>query len=290
MVTSCGVSEIGPGPGGEPGLDPGPVRIEGQAVPRDKVVAFVHIGHSNMAGRATGPPAAQPYFYDPDPHLWSLHWLDRIHGRGVPLTFSPAFEPTAPDEKTAGHAGPGMAILRAAQAVAAPDMTFLSVGHGQSGALGGQCAGFRRGAIAYPIAMEPAKALRGKVIWGGIFAMFSTSEADLEGVDDHAGFLACVAGVAAEMREDLGDPDVPFLIGQWEAGAVGEFAPDGPTGLAVAPQILAVPQTVPRSAVIPSDGLPMEDDHHYNMEGHKAWADRGVGILKQKGWAPWATR
>jgi hypothetical protein len=288
LAGGCGVSETKDAT--EADLAPGPVQIEGQPIGREKVVAFVHIGHSNMAGRATGPEASRPYFYEPDPRLWSLHWQDRIHGSGLPLVFSPAFEPTAPDDRTGQHAGPGMAILRAAQAIAAPDTTLVSVGHGHSGSFGGQCAGFRRGGVAYPIAMTAAKALRGKVVWGGIFAMFGTSEVDLEGVDDHHGFLACVAGVAADMREDLGDPDVPFLIGEWESGAIGGFAPDGPTGLAVAPQLLMVPDVVPRSAVIPSAGLPMEDDHHYDMEGHKAWADRGIAILKQNGWAPWATR
>ena len=43
-----------------------------------------------------------------------------------------------------------------------------------------------------------------------------------------------------------------------------------------------------RAVVIPTDGLPMQDDHHYDMQGHKIWADRGVALLVSQGWAPWA--
>jgi hypothetical protein len=285
LGAGCGVSEIGET--ATPGATAGPVQIEGRLIPPDKIVVFVHIGHSNMAGRATGPEVSKPFFYTPDPQLWSLHWVDRIKGTGLPLILSPAYEPTAPDDRTAGHAGPGMAILRAAQAMAPPALTILSVGHGLSGSFGGQCDGFRRGGVAYPVAMEPAKTLRGKVVWGGIFAMFGTSEVDR--VDDHLGFLDCLAGVAADMREDLGDAEIPFLVGEWEAGATGIYAADSPTGLVVAPQLKRLPEVVPRSAVIPSAELPMEDDHHYNLDGHRAWAERGMAILKQNGWAPWAT-
>jgi hypothetical protein len=287
-VGACGVSEVGPPQQQAAPLPGDTVQIDGHPVARDKVVVFVHVGHSNMAGRATGPAAFRPYFYDADPQLWSFHWQDRIAGNGLPLVFTAALEPTAPDAKTGANAGPGMAILRAARAIAPADTTIVSIGHGQSGSFGGQCTGFRRGGVAYDVAMGPAQTLRGKVTWGGIFVMFGTSEADLEGVDDHRQFGACLAGMAAEMREDLGAPDLPFLIGDWEAGATGSFALEAPTALAVAPQIRMIPQLVARSAVIPSDGLPMEDDHHYNMEGHEGWANRGMAILKQNGWAPWA--
>lgn len=289
ILPSCGVSEIGADDSSDGGLPLGPVTIEGRTVPRDKIVAFLQVGHSNMAGRASDPADTKPYFYDPDPQLFSLHWQDPVAATGLPWVWSRAVEPTTPDAKTEGRAGPGMALLRAAKRLAGPDMILVSVGHGLSGSYGGHCVAFVRGGVAYAATLGPALALRGKVTWGGIFVMLGTSEADLEGVDDHRGFGACLAEVAKDIREDLGDPEIPFLVGDWEAGAIGIYAPDGPTGLVVAPQIRQITTSVARAAVIPSDGLPMEDDHHYNMDGHETWANRGMTILRDNGWAPWAT-
>ena len=31
----------------------------------------------------------------------------------------------------------------------------------------------------------------------------------------------------------------------------------------------------------------MQDDHHFNMAGHKGWAERAIDILMMKGWARW---
>jgi hypothetical protein len=50
-----------------------------------------------------------------------------------------------------------------------------------------------------------------------------------------------------------------------------------------------VPSKTSRAAIIPTTGLSMEDDHHYNMAGHKEWAARGFKLLLDHGWAPWAT-
>ena len=45
----------------------------------------------------------------------------------------------------------------------------------------------------------------------------------------------------------------------------------------------------PEPALIPTDDLPMQDDHHFNMLGHKLWAERAFAIMKDKGWSPWVT-
>ena len=47
-------------------------------------------------------------------------------------------------------------------------------------------------------------------------------------------------------------------------------------------------ERVYRSALIPTEDIPLEDDHHFNLTGHKLWAERGIQILQDKGWAPWA--
>jgi hypothetical protein len=53
------------------------------------------------------------------------------------------------------------------------------------------------------------------------------------------------------------------------------------------PQILALPGKVMRLAIVPTDGTGMEDDHHFNLAGHKLFGDRAIQIIVDKGWARW---
>ncbi len=253
------------------------VSIAGTVVPKEKVIVFLHVGHSNMAGRATGPAELHSFEYDTDPHLWAY---------GAGGAWRPAAEPLSPDSATLGKAGPGMSILRTALAMA-PELYMVSIGHGHSGDTGGYCRNFRKGGLFYDIVMGPALELKGKVTFGGVFGMFGIAEnVDLS----HAGqFGVCLAGVIGDMRADLQEPSLPFLIGDWEA-TMGEFAPTSSIGMTIIPQLHMVANTTPSSKLIPSNGLALEDDHHYNFAGHKAWAERGFALMKEAGMTPWATR
>jgi hypothetical protein len=44
--------------------------------------------------------------------------------------------------------------------------------------------------------------------------------------------------------------------------------------------------------VIPTDGLPINplDGHHFDLTGHKLWAERGIELLKMNNLAAWAGR
>ena len=50
-----------------------------------------------------------------------------------------------------------------------------------------------------------------------------------------------------------------------------------------------VPTMVERAVLVPTDGLPMQDNHHFNMAGHKQWAECAFELLAQKNLLPWAT-
>ena len=253
---------------------------------RDRMVVFVHIGHSNMAGRATVPVTLKPYFYDLNPRLWSFHGTNMILGT-PPFLWRPAKEPLSPDSMTGTMAGPGMAILQAALAIAAPDVHLISVGHGHSGELGGTCSSYRKGGLLYEIAMRPARALRGHVTYGGIFTMLGTTERHLD-MNAQTGFAVCMAQVAADMRGDLGDPDIPFMMSDFEMEATGETAPTQPYAKIIIAQLRVAQMTIPRAALIPTDKLEMEGSHHFNMAGHREWGLRGFQIMKDMGWAPWS--
>jgi hypothetical protein len=273
---------VDPTPGGP--LPPGGPPAMGAT--RDKIVVFLHIGHSNMAGRATVPATLKPYFYDINPRLWSFHGTNMTLGT-PPLLWRPAKEPLSPDGMTGTMAGPGMAILQAALAIAAPDVFVVSVGHGHSGGLGGTCSSYKKGGLLYDIVMGPARALRGHVTFGGIFTMLGTTERHLD-VSAQTGFADCMARVAADMRGDLGDPEIPFIMSDFEMEATGDTSPTLPYAKIIIAQLRVAQMKIPRAALIPTEMLGMEGSHHFNMAGHREWGLRGVQIMKDMGWAPWA--
>ena len=275
---SPSVPSDGPPPGGMGPGTPGPV-IGGMQTTKEKVVVFLHIGHSDMAGRADGPAALRPFVTDIDPHLWT-------YSKGG--TFRPAKEPTAGDSGSVGKAGPGMAILRTAL-LHAPDSYMISIGHGHSGAAGGYCPNFRKSGPLYALFMDAARELKGKVTFGGVFTMFGITEYHL-GNAGLNGLAACLTGLIKEVRADLEDPQIPLMVGDWNMGGTGIYSPDGQYGKAVRPQIQMVPTLDPLSAVISTDGLPMQDDRHLNFQGHKTWAERGFATMAEKKWLPWATQ
>jgi hypothetical protein len=255
------------------------VTIANQFVPRAKAIVFLHIGHSNMAGRATGPADLKPFFYDTDPHLVT-------YAKGG--VWKPAKEPTAPDNEMGQAAGPGMALLRTAQTVAPADAFLISIGHGHSGSFGGNCAAFRKGALLYDIVMAPALELKGRVTFAGIFTMFGQSEHNTPPAQQKM-FLSCLEGVAADMRGDLGEPALPYIVGGYEMGiSRADIAPSSAFAKPIIAQLQMVPDRVPTSALIATDGFPMEDDHHFNLAGHKLWAAAGIKLLVDHQWAPWA--
>src|SRR6185436_15818018 len=257
------------------------VMIDGTMVPREKVIVLLHLGHSDMAGRAQGPAELKPDFYDTDPHLWQYQ-------RGG--VWKPAKEPLCGDGGTPGHpqgAGPGMALLRRALR-AAPDAYIVSIGKGSSLDNMAGCFTFRKGGAFYDALVGPALELKGKVTFGGLFTMLG-----YDGRTDprakNGGYLDCLAGLAQDFRAALGEPDLPFVPGDYEAGATGTWSPKCCGAPQIIAQLAQVPMRVPHSFLIPTDGLPMQDDHHFNLVGHQMWADRAFVGLAGQGLVPWAT-
>ena len=285
LLAGCGLSEAGGPVVIDDGLPAtGPLIIDGQEVPREQLLVVLHIGHSNMAGRSVGPEDARPYFYEPHPQLWSYTWQDAVAGTG-PLRFRPAVEPLSADPFTLGAAGPGMALLRSTLA-RAPDAKVVSIGRGHSGRDLGGCSTFQRGGLLYDLVMLPAQRLKGRATFVGVFTMFGATE--FEAGRSPARLAECMVRVAADLRAGLDEPELPFMVGDYEAAALGEYLPSNPGPAEVIQQLRRVVAEVPRSALIPTEDLPMQDDHHFDLLGHKIWGERALSVLQERGWAPWA--
>jgi hypothetical protein len=277
----------GSGAGGTGMLSGITIKIGGVDVPKENAIAFIHFGHSNMAGRGVDPAATRPYFFGaPDPHGWMYH-----SGAG----FQPAVEP-----KTAGDSGntlngmvsggPGTALVKEAAALA-PGKYFISLGFGAGMAY---CSQFLPPSNHYNSVMTGAKELKGKVTFAAIVVLMGITErhgtqADIDN------YPQCMSKLITAIRTDLGEPNLPLLLNDYEMGTTGPLAPTSAFALAIRPKILMVPSVVTNSVIIPTDNPIVQiqddtsttDDHHFSLDGHKEYVRRVLDTMKTKGWFPW---
>lgn len=251
------------------------IDINGTKVPKEKAVVFLHFGHSNMVGHGTGPADLDKYFFTPQDRLWSYSGSQ----------FTPAKERTAPEPATTTHAGgPGMAWLKAAAAIAGPDYHFISISRAQ-GAL--TTADWQKGGPLYSALLAKAKPLVGKVTFGGAFVMIGVTDRHLT-TANWAGFPARYAKIISDLRADLQEPNLPILQCDYEVEATDPVIKVGsPFANAMQPMLAKLPTQISNLALVPADKTGQQDDHHFSLAGHKLWADRGVAIMKDKGWFPW---
>jgi hypothetical protein len=189
------------------------------------------------------------------------------------------------EPKTAGtrFAGPGTALLKEAAALA-PDYYFISLGFGEPSAY---CSQFLPDHLYYENLIAAPKAIKGRVTFGGIFIYLGITERHGSEAD-RTGFAGCINQLVTAIRSDVGEPNLPLLETDYEVEASGEFAVGGEVYNAIYPQIQKIPSTVSNSALVSAEGLGMEDNHHFNLDGQRTWVQRALTIMRQKGWFPWA--
>jgi len=266
---SSGTSDAGSGGGPAPsGVT---INLGGVDVPRERAIAFIHIGHSNMAGQARSPFSSNAYHYtETHPHAFMYH-------AGTP--------PELSKEPTAGGpgAGPGTALVKEA-AMGAADYYFVSLGYGVPKAY---CSQFLPGALYYNDLIAAPKAVKGRVTFGGIFIYLGITERH-GSADDVNGFSDCINKLVTSIRTDIGEPNLPALMNDYEVDGSGEFIVTGEVAMAIMPQIAKVPSVVSNFALVSADGVGMEDDHHFNFDGQRLWVQRAFQTMKDKGWRFWA--
>jgi Carbohydrate esterase, sialic acid-specific acetylesterase len=270
------VGGAAPATGGSSGIL---VDINGTMLPKEDVIGFIHIGHSNMAGRTSRPSSESAYFFeDIDLHAWMFK-----DGR-----WDPALEPTAGDAENTQFGrvlgGPGTALVKQA-VVLAPNKYFVSLGWGRGSAY---CSQFLPGGLYYDQMIAAPKALKGKITFAGIIVMLGITER--HGTSgDISQFPQCINQLVTAIRNDVGEPNLPLLMNDYEMESTGaELDPNGEFGQAIIPQIHQVPNVVSNAALIPTDGVEMEDNHHFNLTGYRTWTGRILSIMREKGWFPWA--
>ena len=267
-TSAAGSASVG---GSAPAVSGVTISLGGVNVPKEKAIAFIHVGHSNMAGQARSPAGSRAFHYETHPHAYMYH-----------AGSSPAL---AVEPKTAGGpgAGPGTALVKEA-ALAAPDYYFISLGHGEPSAY---CSQFLPGALYYEALIAAPKAIKGKVTFGGIFIYLGITERH-GNAEDVNGFSGCINKLVTSIRTDVGEPNLPALMNDYEVDASGEFIVGGAVATAIMPQIAKCPSVVSNFALVSADNVGMEDDHHFNFDGQRMWVQRAFTTMKDKGWRFWA--
>ena len=247
------------------------INLGGVDVPKEKAIAFIHIGHSNMYGEANSPASSRAYHYtETNPHAYMYH---------------PGSAPTLAKEPTAGGpgAGPGTALVKEAVALA-PDYYFISLGYGQPSAY---CSQFVPGSLYYDDLIAGPKAIKGRVTFGAIFIYLGVTERHGTAADT-TGFPDCINTLVTAIRNDVGEPNLPALMNDYEVEGTGDFVVGGAVYNAIYPQIQKCPSVVSNFALVSAATLGMQDDHHFNFDGQRTWAQRALQMMKTKGWFPWA--
>ncbi|MDB5049493.1 MAG: hypothetical protein JWO30_2564 [Fibrobacteres bacterium] len=261
-----------------------------KTVPREKFIVYLMIGHSNMAGRDINRSDSVTH-----PRAWNYHWMSDkqwVPAREIPGNLKNGLSGR-------GCGGGGMPLLKHLVAeypdyyIGAIDNASLSatvrgsIANNSSG-MPGDDNRYIKGSQLFLEITSAAKEVKKDAVLGGIFCQLGTIEATRSNGDICRAFSDDVVQMVKDMRAEIGEPNLPFIMGKYEAGASGTYAVTYPLPKIIAEQILLVPGKLPFSALVESEGLEMLDDHHYvtGPTGQGEWARRAVAIIKEKGFFP----
>lgn len=270
------------------------VMLGGTNVTKDKFVVYLMIGHSNMAGQDLAHSDGVS-----DPHGWFMP----VNGTAAKQwTLAKEVPNAGRASGISGHGegGPSMPLIKGL--IAAYPGYYVGVINNAS--LSATCKGvntgsnssgldpsdnrYFKGTYLYQQIIDAAKAVQADVTFGGLLCMLGTVDATRTNQQVCEAFSDDVSQLVTDIRADLGLPNLPFLMGAYEAGASGDFALTKPLPAIIDAQIKLIPSKLPNSAVVDSKGITMLDDHHYvaNGNGQPLWASRAVTLIQTNHWFP----
>lgn len=184
-----------------------PAWAQGAApAPRGEMQLFLLVGQSNMAGRGT----VEATDTMPVSRVWMFTAVQQ---------WAPATDPMHFDKPKVVGVGPGRAFgnaVAAARPRAEVGLIPAAVGGSSIRSWQPGAVDSATGTHPYDDAIARARAAAASGRLTGILWLQGESDGNVRNADDYAGRMR---DVIANMRRDLGAPDVPFLIGQ-----MGRFA------------------------------------------------------------------
>jgi hypothetical protein len=274
------------------------INLGGTEVPKERFIVYLAIGHSNLAGRNITSADSVT-----NPQAWNYKWYGSNAFPQTPYdsAWIPAMEKNggAPQGVPDGYygltprgtGGPSMPFLKT-MISRYPDYYFGIV----INALTSSCVratvnappydanNYTKGSgERYAEIISFAQKIQKQATIGGIISMFGVIEVANASTAVQA-FQDDITKMVADMRSDLGMPNLPFMIGCYEEGATGRYAITTANGAAISTSIKALPDIIPNSDTISSNGCDMLDNHHYNTAGQQLWASRVADCIAKHGW------
>lgn len=237
--------------------------------PRD-LELFVLIGQSNMAGRG----AIDAGDREPIPGIWV---------QAKDLSWKPAVDPLHYDKPEIAAAGLGRSFAKALK-TARPNSSIGLI----PAAFGGSALEeWKPGSIHYTEAVRRTRAalrdgrLRG-ILW-------HQGEADAKDENLARSYVPRFEAFIRQLRADLNAPDVPVIVGE-----LGRFYRNRPNDGAkfaevVNAQLMRIPNSVPHSAFVSSEGLTDKGDStHFDTRSlHELGGRYAAAFLRlDRSWTP----
>ncbi|MEO7424559.1 MAG: sialate O-acetylesterase [Fibrobacteria bacterium] len=269
------------------------ITLGGVEVPKEKFIVYLLIGHSNMAGvdLKKSDPVSIPQGWN-WPIKTTRQWVPAAEPVGV----------SASGLSGNGCAGTGMPFIKA-MAKAYPGYYFGAL---TNASVSCTCRGENTGnnnsgldpldnryydsTYLFNQIITAAKAVQKDVTFGGVVCMLGTVEATRTDKTVCNAFSDDLATLAKAIRRELGLPNLPFIMGEYEADATGTFAPTLALPAIIQAQIKLLPGKLPFSTTINTVGVAMLDDHHYKGDvGQLEFAQRIVDSIRTRNLFPGAS-
>ncbi len=246
------------------------VDLNGIDVPKEKLIFYFFIGHSNMTGyggKMDTVSHPRVWMYSVEKGFWNAH---------------------DPIETIYKSPSPPLPFLKK-MAEYYPEYHFCGIKITQAGLPMSDC--FLRGKPKYKLLLETIDSLKNKATLGGVLAMFGF----VEGISDSLSSRLCedVINMISSFREDFGVSNLPCIFGRYEENS-------DTTNLTdyfkykdrIKTQIESIPDADPlhRTALTPYEPVSKEmyfDDHHYNKAGYALWSNTAAEIIKSNAWDYW---
>jgi len=249
----------------------------GVSITKERFIVYLFIGHSNMAGAEKTDSIAHGrawnfYIEEEIPRYENHTWIPAAGALHIWLPL-----------RNQNGGGPGIPFLK----LMVDDYPNYYFGVVQNAHTEGSYAqNYYKGGNLYHELIAAVDKIKNKVTIGGIVCMLGIQESIQTNVENAADFANNIKTMVQNFRDTLDLPDLPFFIGELEKGGTGY--PTWTNGALVDSQIQLIPERIPYSAMVSSEGIPYKDFHHYTYDGQLIWAGRVVDIIQSKGWFPTA--
>ncbi len=232
-----------------------------QFPPKNQFHIYLLMGQSNMAGRG----GITPWSQETNPQILAMtpdgHWV---------LARDPLHEQTG---RTQPGVGPGHSF---AQAMLQADPNGV-IGLVPCAVGGSPLRRWIKGGDLYQHALGQARLARQTGILSGI--LWHQGESDSSGKADAETYESRLAGMIRDFRQDLGQPNLPVVVGQ-----LGTFLNPQklPYAEIVRTALLRIPEDVPHTGIADSAGLADKGDHlHFNSDSQRELGVRYARAMLQ---------